>query len=983
MILFNLFLLLIFSTFTSTHKDILADFEIHPDFNLELVASEPLVFDPIEMKFDENGDAFVIEMPSYPQKDIGGRLVMLKDENMDGIYDKRVVYADDLGVATSFLPYLGGFLVASPPHLYHLKDTDKDGLVDKRISLISGFSNDNLQHNYNGLVYGLDNWIYAANGGNNGSPYFESQPENILDLRQDDLRFNLEKEQLERVGKSSGGFIITFDNWGHLFETHNMNHISQLVFEDRYTENIPGSPSNALVNISDHEENGTSRIYPIGEQETRLNHPEQSGYFSGGVGITFYGGGSFPKEFDSGIFVADCVLNLIHLDILSEDGTSFKASRKNDNVEFLASKDRSFRPVNMSVGPDGALYVIDMHRDVIEHPEWIPDDLEAEMDLNAGKDQGRIYRITPKKGWESHKKPVSPKDPKSLVASLQSSNQWERTTAQRLIVTNKITEATPFLKVQLENSNDPLARLHSMWTLEGLSALSQPLLIRCLEDESKYVRENAIKIAETRLNGDTSLVETLLELLKDEHARVRMQASLSLSTVNDKTYRQYEGKIAEALTFALEHFDNDIWLIRAISSAAHRQALRFMQTQLALDQNPHQAKLQVIENLAELIGVRNMPAENALLLDAIREDEVSGSAVTKIVEALSRGWQNGTKTGIKNKHLMQLALEKIEKGRDIALIRASGKLRQASGLPPSSMIKPLIKNASSAIFNNNIALAQRLEYLQLVALDEFDNREDLLYSLLDSKMPLALQKEAISQLQKSNKRSIGPKILELWKFLGPEARKDATNILLYKSYNHNLLLSAMENNLVSLGEFNLDLERRRVLLFSKDKNIRERAESLFSDSGVVKRKDAIAKMKPALTMKGDVANGKEVFKIVCSACHITGDIGVEVGPVLTEIYRKSKETLLSDILDPNAAVNTNYLNHKLITKDGSIYVGLVYNETDEEIGLRMMGGVTKIINKADIESLTSQGTSLMLEGLEGSMSLQEMADLLAFLQSSD
>jgi putative heme-binding domain-containing protein len=330
-----------------------------------------------------------------------------------------------------------------------------------------------------------------------------------------------------------------------------------------------------------------------------------------------------------------------------------------------------------------------------------------------------------------------------------------------------------------------------------------------------------------------------------------------------------------------------------------------------------------------------------------------------------------------------LALENIEKEADIALISACGKLRQSVGLPVSSKIKTLMENASLSILNDDISTDQRLDHLQLIALDDFNKREQLLYQLLDNKMPLALQKQALIQLKNSNKSTIAPKLLDLWETLGPEARREATNILLYKSYNHDLLLTAMENDQVNLGEFNLDLERRRVLLFSENEDVRKRAEALFSDVGVVKRKDAIESMLPALTMKGSTTNGKEVFKRVCAVCHVFGDIGVEVGPGLTEISRKSKESMLHDILDPNAGVDVNYLGYKLIAKDGSIYLGLIFKETDEEIGLRMMGGSTKTIKKSNIESLTSSGISLMVEGMEENMTHQEMADLMAFLQASN
>lgn len=978
-------LLLIINACNPKPNDTPAGFILNPEFNMELVASEPLIFDPIEMKFTENGDAFVMEMPGYPMKDAGSRLILLKDANDDGIYDKRYVYADNLGVATSFLPYLDGFLVASPPNLLWLKDTDNDGIADERKIIMSGFSNENLQHNYNSLTYGLDNWVYAANGGNSGKAYFENQPDNRLDLRNGDLRINLEKEQIVRVGQSSGGFKITFDEWGHMYETHNMEHISQLVFEDRYTENLPGNPSNALVNISDHEEKGTSRIYPIGEQETRVNHPEQSGYFSGACGITYYGGGSFSQEFNSSIFVADCVLNLIHLDMLSKDGSSFKASRNRDQIEFLASKDRSFRPVNMVTGPNGALYIIDMYREVIEHPEWIPDELEVHMDLEAGKDKGRIYRITPKEYRGLQKTVLSIEDPQSLVASLNSKNQWKRTTAQRLIVTNKLIEAVPYLNEQFKNSKNPLARLHSMWSLEGLNELTILQLQKGLKDTSGDLRENALKIAELKLNNNIFLLKDILELTRDEDAKVRRQATLTLSSLESENYRNNTAIISNALTYQLLNFENDIWSIRTISNAARSQAFDFIQILLSNNNNPKDSVFQVIEILSELIGKNADQQETAGLIEGLSEYNVSNFASAKIIESLSKGWSNNTITLLTGNTIpeIELALKSIEKESDIALVRASGSLRQVLGLPASLEIQALLKNASLFILDEDNSTEERLEYLQLIALDYFDKREQLLYQLLDNKMPLALQKESLVQLKNSNKRTIAPKLLELWKTLGPEARREVTNILLYKSYNHDLLLTALENDQVTLGEFNFDLERRRVLLFSKNEDIRKRAEALFSDAGVITRKDAIESMLPSLTLKGNTTNGKKVFERVCAICHVFGDIGKEVGPGLTEISRKSKEQLLHDILDPNAGVDTNYLSYKLIAKDGSIYLGLIFKETDEEIGLRMMGGSTKTIKKTNIESLTSMGISLMFEGMEENMTQQEMADLLAFLQLSN
>lgn len=959
-------------------------FQIHPDFDLELVASEPMVFDPVEMKFDEHGRTFVLEMPGYPLRDADSRLVQLKDNNGDGIYDERLVYSDSLGIASSFLPYKGGFLVASPPNLIWINDNDNDHIEDERKIIMGGFSTGNLQHNFNGLTYGLDNWIYAANGGNSGKPYFEADPGKVLNLRGGDFRFDLENQKLQRIGKSSGGFKITFDNWGHLYETHNLKHISHLVFEDYYIENMPGSPSHALTNISNHDENGLSRIYPIGEQDTRVNHPEQSGYFSGACGITYYGGGAFPEVFDNSILVADCVLNLVHLDILSKNGSSFSAKRDRDKAEFLASSDRSFRPVNMATGPNGALYVVDIHREVIEHPEWIPDELEEKMDLNAGKEKGRIYRITPKGQKSSENRPL-PSDLKKLVHLLGSDNQWTRTTTQRLLVTQNKQEAIPLLTQQLENSANPLARLHSIWTLDGLEALEKRILLSSLEDTSPEIRENAIKIAEKRLKSDSGFLKPLIELTKDKDARVRMRATLALGTLPDKDRANHIAEIREALMILLSNTESDSWIVKSIASALQKNA--FESTKIILAQNPQsltQNHFQILELFTELIGKEGAPDQTLQFLTALEKNKMAIGPKTKIIEALARGWQNSSHPGLDNKTkgLFAISMEGIEEGQSPTLVKATATLRYAMALPPSSKMGDLIKSAMKLVYDPSLSTEERLNQLQLIGLDDFDNRKVLLYSLLDNRQPLSLQMEAIKQLRSSNDRTIGTKLLELWSDFGPQTRMHAANILLYKSYNHDILLTAMENGRVNLGEFNLDLERRRVLLFSKNEETRRRAEALFSDAGVVTRKDAIENMRPALNLEGSPTKGEEVFKTTCIQCHRYGDLGVHVGPNLTEINRKSKESLLHDILDPNSAVDTGYLNYQVRAKDGSIFTGLVFNETDTKIGLRMVGGEERTFDKDDITDFSSLGTSMMFEGLELNMNHQEMADLLAFLQQS-
>ena len=887
------------------------------------------------------------------------------------------VYADDLGVASSFMPYKGGFLVAAPPDLLWLKDTDGDNKADEREIIMSGFEVGNLQHNYNGLTYGLDNWIYAADGGNNGKPFFTGNPP--MDLQGQDFRFQLETKALERVGHSSGGFELAFDNWGNMYETHNLEHVSQLIFPGYYTNDLPTERKHTLTVISDHEENGLARIYPIGEQETRVNHPEQSGYFSGACGITFYGGNAFPDGFNNNLFVCDVVLNLIHLDVLAPNVSAFKTSRMQEKSDFIASSDRSFRPVNMVTGPDGALYVMDMYRAVIEHPEWIPDEIEKELDLKAGMDKGRIYKITPKNNWTPASPKLNPSNPQSLVAALADKNQWTRMTAQRLIVESGDETYVVLLEKALNTTDSDLAFLHALWTLEGLNNLKTENLIAALNHKEASVKFNALKIAELRLNEHQALIPPILKLTADENARVRMQAALTLSRLNQKNYAEHQQVISEAIATLLAHKEIDEWIVMAASSAVQQQALPFAE-KLLTKESLNEPEIEVVKTLARLVAQSNdTKVVQPLLVALSKNTSIKEGPTSTIIDALAAGW-NPKKITKQSQDIIPV-LAKIEETAHPSITRACSHLRNALQLPISSATRQRISMARQEVLDASLPLEKRLQLLQLIELEDFNKRANTLYKLLDNREPLALQEESLMQLWRSNKPSVAPKLVELWSSLGPDARKKASDILLYKSFNHEVLLTALEEGTINMGEMNFDLERRRTLLWWSDTDaVKQRAEKLLSDAGVVTRTAAMEKMRPALALEGDLVKGKMQFINLCSQCHQYGEMGKNVGPILTEISRKSKASLLHDILDPNAAVDTKYINHQAKTKDGNIYTGIIAQESDTQIVLKMLGGQEKTIAKTELEQLSSLGISMMPEGQEANLSVQDMADLLAFLQ---
>jgi putative membrane-bound dehydrogenase-like protein len=972
-ILSSVGLIMIFNSFgcQSEESSIPASFQIEKGFSMKLVASEPLIKDPVDLEFNEKGEAFVLEMPGYPFEDQQSRIILLKDKNNDGVYDENVIYAEGLQLASSILPYKKGVLVAAPPFLLHVIDTNGDEIADKTDTLMSGFSTGNLQHNYNGLTYGIDNWIYAANGGNSGQPFWWGDSSSVIDLRGEDFRFNLDKHLMERIGESSGGFGLAINEWGHIFETHNLEHISQSVFHQNYIGSTPLSIRHTLSNISDHEENGLSRIYPIGAQESRVNHPEQSGYFSGSCGISHYGGGSFGSEYDHTIWLADVVLNLIHIDKISNHGSASTASRVMEKREFLASTDRSFRPVNMTVGPNGDMYIVDMYREVIEHPEWIPDDIEATLDLHAGKNQGRIYQIS-KTESASDKVDMSKfKSIDGLIKSLGDSNQWMRSSAHRLLMEDKLNQTESKLLAKALDDENSFMRLHALWILSEQNLLTQTQLIAKMQDAVSGIRENALKISEYTINREPGIIETAMTLLMDESQRVRMQAALTLSTLDYKVLLPIKKQLSEAIVKSSQ-MDMDQWNVAALSLAAKSISADLFQ-HLIKQKNPDE-KL--------LISLSRSAAQNQSTLTTVLKSlsEFDGSAEIKssIISALTKSLD----PAINPKGLITF-LNALEAQGDVNLISSIAGMHKKFNLPPSKIYLDSSKAAFSKITDPSMPTDVRMAQLALIDLVPFSQKSELLYSCLSNKEPISLQEAALKQLWEADDPGIGSRLVKLWPQLGPISRKYAGDILLYKQAHHDALLTGLEKGSINIGEMNFDLERRRTLLWWTDDDItKRRAEALFSDSGVVNRKEAIDSMRQALTLNGIPTKGLEVFTSLCAQCHIYGSIGKNVGPVLTEINRKSKEQLMNDILDPNAAADTKYINHKIEMRDGTLHIGIVDLETDDKITIKKMGGLTVTIDKEAMKSFESLGTSMMPEGLEGSMTHQDMADLLAFLQNS-
>ncbi len=1006
-------------------------FELHPAFALELAAAEPVTVDPIDLAFDERGRAFVLELPGYPDMERAARIVALSDDDGDGRWEGRRLFADDLGLADSILPWRRGLLVAAPPHLVYLEDVDGDGRADRRDVLLSGFAEGNPQHNVNALRYGLDNWIHGVNGGNGARVFWPGAPDEVEDIGQDDFRVDFDSGRFERTGRGAGGFGMTFGPWGRAFGTHNLNHLSQIVIPRRYLTGLPAAWQDGRLRLAAPADGGPAELFPIGVRQTRPNHPEQSNRFSAACAVTAYAGGAFDGAGldDRGIsvFVADPSANVVHRAVVDTAGAAAEASRGRPGVEFLASTDPLFRPVNLRVGPDGALYVLDMHRGVIEHPEWIPDPMEAELDLYEGDDRGRIYRVVPAGGLPAGHAGFRGFDRSrtgELLDALSSPNRWRRLTAQRLLV-EEFATAPPApivrgLRLGIRDVARPLLRLHALWTLTGIRALDRESLAAVLADPEPELRRNALLALEEALQGDEvagprmALAPQVLALIDDPDPGVRLQAMLTAGLVVGWEAAGGGGSQGAAIRAVVEEAAR---LGRDAPAAAPRDVpwLRLAAVSV-LAEDPVSSLgylLQagdsggdVVERVAALV-----PAER--VAEVVTGDQVlralSGSGAG--ASATGRGLLAGLTVaaagagdrGVDASGLSE-PLRRLRRSADDALAAAAWRLSSAVGARPTAEEVALLDCAGVRAADRTRPVEERLQAVALFGLRRHwpGESEDVdrscpdaaaaagtgsaggtwlerMGALLEVGQPREIQRAAMAELASAAEATVTAYVIERWPYLGPDARRDAGSYLIRGRGRHPALLDALENGRIRVGEMNFDLERRRFLLRSPEPEIRLRARALFDDAGVVTRAGALEAMRPALGLDGDPERGEALFLELCARCHRSGGAGSGPGPDLSGIGRKSAETLLHDILDPNAAVDASYVNYVVETTDGEVHTGLLAESTGGGIVLRAAEDLLIEVPAERVREVRSDGLSMMPEELEAGLEPADMADLLAFL----
>lgn len=967
-------------------ENTIATFETEPGFKIELVASEPLISDPVDMEIDEYGRMYVVEMHGYPlDKSGSGTIKMLTDSSGDGKLDRSTLFADHLVLPNSVMRWKKGVLVTDAPYVLYFEDTNNDGIADKRDTVLTGFSLSNPHINVNNPLYGLDNYIHLAHRGaittrnyedifgDKGTDiYFPDQPDSPRLPKNADnhcVRFRPDEHLLE-ITSGNAQFGHTFDKWGHYLYGDNQNHAMAVVIDAQYVNRNPELPvAGTIEAISDH--GAAAEIYQI------TTNPERQllsgvGTMTSASGITDYLGGLFPAPFDENVtFICESVSNLVHADKQHDSGATYVSSRVGvPRKEFLASRDAWFRPVNTYVGPDGALYVIDYYRQIIEHPEWMSEEAVKAGGFYNGKDMGRIYRITPTDAkpasWIKGLK-LADAAAKDLVSYLADKNYWWRINAQRLLVDRNDRSIIPDLITLSQNATSPEGRLHALWTLQGLKALTPEVIGKALNDPVAGIRENAIKLAEPQLNANPGIGAKLLALQNDPDPKVRFQLLCTLGFISTPQAEEARNKL-------LFQDINDKWVqIAALSASSLRSS-----SLLALVLKSYKADVpaygSLVQRLTTMVGHGEDKAAIHKLIAQATDKKNIAPWQGPVLEGLAQGLRtNKTKSIIddEQEHIVENFFTHPSAGVREGVLH----ILKVTGITNPALAKKSVAKAAGIASDTSIQNNKRADAINFLALYNPSENVDLLEKLIVPQEHPSVQLAALQTLNAVPDLAVSKYILQVWPAMTPGIRDAALNNFMSNTDRMKLLLDAVESKKVTPES--LGWSRTSNLLNQDNDTVRTKARALL----VNKDQEKINKeFEKALELKGDPANGRMVFQQNCGLCHqVRGEIGIKFGPDLGTVQNWLAKDILANVLAPNASIALGFDLWDVKMKTGESLQGIISSETSTAINLRTAPAQEKVINRQDIESLTVTKNSAM-PVLTSQLDYQQMSDILAFLR---
>ncbi len=976
--------------------DAIKQFKMQPGFVANVVADEPLINKPIAVQWDGKGRIWVAETPEYPNgkrplvapswKETGvldpghydrpGRdsISMLEDTNGDGKMDKKHVFYTGLELVTGFCMWGDGVIAVAQPSIVYLRDTDGDGKADTVTPLFNGFAPGDTHFVANHFIAAPDGWIYASDG--SGADATNPKTGKLMaKISPGVFRFRPDGSAIEQVASQGGnsfGCEVTSDMEIFHGKATSGNPIQYVVLPEWVLSRAPNTKAPSMISVNP----GRTIARPDLPDRAPLMQIDQVGRYSAACSTAIYEGGAWPKEYDGKIFTSEPILDTIHHEALKPEGPILKGELVLPNSEWLRSTDYWFCPIDVSFGPDGAMYVLDFYTPVVAHNDTRgPQHGKSGASVRPDRDQyfGRIYRIQHQAAPKTPIPDLYHANAAGLVAALKHPNKTVRFNAHRILLEKADTlgtQAVPALTSMATGETFAPARILALWALQRLNQLKDQTLDTAFQAQDASVRKNAMLIAESgglSLDGKEAAAG-----LSDKDARVRLATlrALGASAMTPD---------AGAALLANNSKLDDEWSKAAAGAAGARNPSSQLETMLSDAANTGQSEESVRSLAASLASSGNQGE----LLGVLQVSSTSPNP--KLVAAVLDELGKAPPAAPRNLTAALAALRPLLASPNRAL--ASAALPLAVNWDKSGVLgKEITKVAGELLTfarDPKQPEVQRAEAVRTLLPARAANKFILpnVLTLLTKPQPDLLAKELISSLATTGEAEAGRALADVYSTL-PKTQQDAAfTALVSRSEWTKFLLDSIEAKKIAATSF--DPPQASRLTEHPDAATAKRAKAIFggASSGKAVGKDQIiAQLLPQVEKPGNIANGKVMFTAMCAVCHQLEGAGNVFGPPLEGIGSHPALELLTNIVNPSLVVDDEHRTWNITMKDGTQYSALIATENETRVQIRQPGGLTQDLKTADIASRKKGENSLMPEGLEA-MGADNLRDIIGYIRS--
>ena len=951
-------------------------FKIPEDLDISLVVSEPHISQPLSICFDDRGRMWVLQYLQFPNpnglKPVkvdnwlrteydkvpappphgpkgNDRISIYEDIDGDGRADTVKHFISDLNLASGMALGHGGVFVTQPPYLLFYADRDQDDLPDGDPEvLLTGFGMNDAHAFANSLTWGPDGWLYGAQG--------STATADILGIgfQQGIWRYHPLRREFELFAEGGGNtWGIDFDRYGNLY--------------------AGGNTVEPLV----HHVQGAYYVKGFGKHGP-LHNPHTFGYFqpvkhhgytgdSLTGGFVLYQGGAFPPRFNGNCIAPNTRHSAMRWSTLELRGSTFQTRAAGD---FITTPDIWFRPVDSTVGPDGALYVADWYDYSISHSS--PKNRSKWYQPSRG--DGRVWRVAPEE--------VAPTEPGSLdLASLSSrqliellshSNDWYARQARRLLAERRDPSILPVLETMLDLDDQRLA-LQALWSIYVTGGLDNQLASRTLQNRHPYIRAWTIRLLGDARFVSGSIARQLIDMARsDPSVIVRSQLAC--------TAKRLRGDVAMSIVDQLighnEDVD-DVHLPLLIWWAIEDKALSESVTVLALLESSTTWQLPMMQQILISRLARRYAAEGsqagyvacARLLDLAPTDRDVDLVLSGIAQAFSGRRHKVVPAPLENPLARLLSVRQTDLNvLQIGLSVGSVTARQ---------------RALVQVLDTSTAIPNRVAMIRSLGETGVETSIRPLLGLLASDEPATVQSAAISAVGYFSDPGIADHVLAVFSGMPDSVQARAIELLCSRSSWALKLLEAVDKKqiqstrvpLIQLRQLADQGEAEIKALISKHWGKVQAATPLEKQGRIT------AIMQMLGRRGGDTVRGLQLFRKICANCHKLHGEGEQVGPDLTGAERKDRRKLLSNLVDPNAVVRQQFIAHVAVTNNGRVITGLLADSTAETVTLLDAKNKRTVLNRDDLDELRESPISLMPDNLLEPLTDQEIRDLFAYLQT--